>query len=236
MRIGIADRRRSGGSAAHDYDTIARWDFNDNTNTNLPQASVHGKTIRKWSNSLAASTIDGKGCLRIKSSRLDELVDAYFPVSGFAALAAVEVELRELKFSGHPSNETIRIGFTTDRDRPIVAAGMVLSRNFKGDILIKGEAPEGGTLVPATTISRNNQIAPPLILRLETDATKGTYRILSKGVGKSDFQNHGVGKLAPSRAARFLRLSAEGNFTDNDEVVKIDSLQLNWKSDDEKGE
>ena len=43
MRIGIADRRRSGGPASHEYDTIARWDFDDDINTNLPQASCHGK-------------------------------------------------------------------------------------------------------------------------------------------------------------------------------------------------
>ncbi|MGI9445672.1 MAG: hypothetical protein ACR2N1_24565, partial [Rubripirellula sp.] len=151
---------------------------------------------------------------------------------------AVELELRELKFSGDLSNETIRIGFTSDRDRPKVAASVVLSRNFNGDVLIQGEAPGGGTVVPVTTISRNNELDQPIILRLEIDTNKGTYRILSKNVGDilsknagdSNFQNHGAGKIASSRPARFLRLSVKGNFTDNDEVAKIESIQVNWKS------
>ena len=106
----------------------------------------------------------------------------------------------------------------------------MLSRNFNGDIVIKGEAPGGGTVVPATTITRNNELDQPIILRLEMDTNKGTYRISSKHLGNSNFKNHGAGKVAPSRPARFLRLSTEGNFSDNDEVAKIESLQVNWKS------
>ncbi len=230
MRIGIADRRRSGGPASHEYDTIARWDFDDDINTNLPQASCHGKTDRKWTNALPASTIDGSGCLSIKRSSLDELADTYFPVSHSATQAAVEVELQELKFSGNPGNEAIRIGFTSDRDRPRVAASMVLSRKFNSDIVIRGEAPGEGTLIPATTISRNNKIDQPIILRLEIDTNKGSYQIFSKGLGKHHFQSLGMGKIAPSRPANFLRLCTEGNFADSDEVAKIDSIQLNWKS------
>ena len=147
---------------------------------------------------------------------------------------AVELELRELKFSGDRRNETIWIGFTSDRDRPKVAASVVLSRKLNGDIVLQGEAPGGGTVVPITTISRNNELGHPLILRLEIDTSKGTYRILSKSVGDSNFQNHGAGKIASSRPARFLRLSAEGNFTDTDEVAKIESLQVNWKSSENR--
>ena len=238
MRIGIADRRRSGGPAAHEHDTIARWDFDDAMNTKLPQATFHGKTKRKWTNALPASTIDGSGCLSIKRSSLEEQADTYLPINKSADHLAVELELRELKFSGDLSNETIRIGFTSDRDRPKVAASVVLSRNFNGDVVIQGEAPGGGTVVPVTTISRNNELDQPIILRLEIDTNKGTYRILSKNVGNilsknagdSNFQNHGAGKIASSRPARFLRLSVKGNFTDNDEVAKIESIQVNWKS------
>ncbi|MGI9469205.1 MAG: gamma-glutamyltransferase, partial [Rubripirellula sp.] len=125
MRIGIADRRRSGGPAAHEHDTIARWDFDDAMNTKLPQATFHGKTKRKWTNALPASTIDGSGCLSIKRSSLEEQADTYLPINKSADHLAVELELRELKFSGDLSNETIRIGFTSDRDRPKVAASVV---------------------------------------------------------------------------------------------------------------
>jgi len=234
IRIGIADRRRSGGPAAHERDTIARWDFDDVINTPLPQASFHGKIKRKWTNALPASIIDGSGSLNIKRSHLDEQADTYLPINKSAAQVAVELELRELKFSGDRRNETIWIGFTSDRDRPKVAASVVLSRKLNGDIVLQGEAPGGGTVVPITTISRNNELGHPLILRLEIDTSKGTYRILSKSVGDSNFQNHGAGKIASSRPARFLRLSAEGNFTDTDEVAKIESLQVNWKSSENR--
>lgn len=232
MRIGIADRRRSGGPAAHGYDTIARWDFDDDVNTQLPQAAFHGKIKRKWTNALPASTIDGSGCLTIKCSHLDEQADTYLPVNKSATRIAVEVELRELKFSGDRKNETIRIGFTSDRDRPKAAASAVLSRKPNGNIVIQGEAPGGGTVVPVNTISRNNELDQPIILRLEIDTNKRTYRIFSKSLGDSNFQNHGAGEIASSHPAEFLRLSIEGNFTDHGEVAKIESLQVNWKPDE----
>ena len=230
IRSGIADRRRSGGPAAHERDAIARWDFDDAPNTNLPEASAHGKMKDGWTNALAASTMDGNGCLNIKRSHLDEQSDTYFPVSNAANHLAVEVRLRELKFTGNRSNEKIQIGFTSDRDRPKVAASLILSRNSSGDISIQGDAPGQGTVIPPTVISRNNELDRPVVLRLEIDATNGTYRMLSRNADDSEFQRHGAGKIAPSRPAKYLRLSAEGNLTDNEEVVKIESLKVNWRS------
>ena len=168
--------------------------------------------------------------MNIKRSHRDEHSDTYFPVSSAANHLAVEVGLRELKFAGNRSNEKIQIGFTSDRDRPKVAANLVLSRNSSGDILIQGDAPGQGTVIPPTVISRNNELDRPIVLRLEIDATNGTYRMLSRNADDSDFQRHGAGKIAPSRPAKYLRLSAEGNLTDNEEVVKIESLKVNWRS------
>ena len=236
MRIGIADRRRSGGPAAHQRDTIARWDFDDDANTQLPQATFHGKIKWTWTNALPASSIDGSGCLTIKGAYLDQQTDTYLPISKSATQIAVEVELREVKFSGDQKNEAIRIELTGDRDRPRVAASAVLSRQSNGDIVIRGEAPEGGTVVPVTTISGNNELAQPIILRLQLDTMNGTYQILSKSLSDSNFQNHGVGKTASSDPAKFLRLSVVGNFTDQGEVAKIDSLQLNWKPDENQNQ
>ncbi|OUW85457.1 MAG: gamma-glutamyltransferase [Saprospirales bacterium TMED214] len=231
MRIGIADRRRSGGPAAHKHDTVARWDFDDEINTQLPQATYHGKIKQQWTNALPASTIDGSGCLTIKSSHPHERADTYLPVNKSAGQIAVELEVRELKFSGDQKNEIIRIGFSNDPDRPIVATSIVLSRKSDGDIVIQGESPREGTAVPATTISQDNELAQPITLRLEINTTRGIYRIYSKSLGDSNFQNHGAGKVATSRPAKFLRLSVEGNFTDKGEVAKIESLQMNWKPD-----
>lgn len=232
IRIGIADRRRSGGPAGHEHDTLARWDFDNDMNTPLPSASFRGRTKGEWTNALSNSGTDGNGCLSIKCSRLDERTDTYLPVKKSAAKVAIDLELRELKFAGNQTDEELRIGFTSDRDRPKITASLVLSRNYNGDILIRGEAPGRGTVVPATTISKDNKIDQPIILRLEIDTLKGTYCILSRSVAERDFQNHGAGKISASRLVKFLRLSTEGNFSDNGEVIKIDSLRLNWKADE----
>ena len=230
VRIGIADRRRSGGPSAHDQDAIARWDFDDGVNTPFNKATFHGKLKKTWTSDLTASSIDGSGCLDIKHSHLDEQTDTYLPVIKSAAHVAVEIGLRELKFSGNQRNENLRIGFTSDRDRPKVAASMVVSRNHNDEIVIQGEASRRGTVVPATTLSRTNQIEQPISLRLEVDVNKATYRILSRRMGDTDFQTHGAGKIDPSRPTKFLRLSVDGRCTDTDEVIKIDSLQVSWKS------
>ena len=72
----------------------------------------------------------------------------------------------------------------------------------------------------------------PIILRLQLDTMNGTYQIFSKSLSDSNFQNHGAGKTASSHPAKFLRVSIVGNFTDQGEVAKIDSLQVNWKPDE----
>ncbi len=228
VRTGIADRRRSGGPAVHDRDTIARWDFDDAPNTELPQALFHGTITDQWTNELPSSTSDGNGCLSIKRSHLDELSDTYLPLNDSATHVAVELVLRELKLAGNRSDEKIKIGFTSDRDRPKVAASLVLTRKPNGSISVQGEGPGRGTVIPPTIISRKNALDQPIALRLEIDETNETYRILSRNAGDSEFRSHGAGKIAPLRPARYLRLSFEGNFTDNDEVIKIESLKVNW--------
>ena len=231
VRTGIADYRRSGGTAAHDRNAVALWDFDDDPKTELPEASFHGQIKNQWTNAIPASMTDGTGCLNIKRSHLDTNSDSYLPLNKSATHVAVELELRDLKLTGNRSTEKIQIGFTSDRDRPKVAANLVMSRNSSGDITVRGEAPGRGTVIPLTTISRNNTLDQPIVLRLELDATNGTYRILSRKTADSGFLKHGAGKIGPSRPARYLRLSVEGNFTDNDEVVKIESLKVNCRSE-----
>lgn len=230
VRTGIADRRRSGGPAVHDRDTIARWDFDDAPNTKLPEASFHGTIKDRWTNELPSLTMDGNGCLNIKRSHLDELSDTYLPLNDSATHVAVELVLRELKLGGNRSDEKIKIGFTSDRDRPKVAASLVLTRKPNGNISIQGEGPGRGTVIPPAIISGNNELDQPITLRLEIDETNDTYRISSRKAKDSEFRKHGTGKIAPLRPARYLRLSFEGNFTDNDEVIKIESLKVNWSS------
>jgi len=142
--------------------------------------------------------------------------------------------LRKLKLAGKRSNEKIKIGFTSDRDRPKVVANLVLTRTLSGNISIQGEAPGRGTVIPPTIISRKNELDQPITLRLEIDETNETYRIFSRKADESEFLKHGTGKIAPLRPARYLRLSFEGNFADNEEVIKIESLKVNWSSGKEK--
>ena len=234
LRVGIADFRRSGGPAAHDRDTAARWDFDDAEETNLTTAVHHGRMQNRWTNSIPDTSMDGSGCLQIRRSGPDGPSDAYLPLTPTANRISVEIGIREINLAGRRSNEHVRIGFTTDRDQPKVAARVVLARTPSGHITIRGEAQGGGTVIPPDIIGRDNHLDQPMVLRLELDMTDNTYRIKSRNAESNEYKTHGVGKTAPSRPAKYLRLSLLGDFAASHETVKIDWLKVNWDTNGNK--
>ena len=227
-RVGIADYRRSGGPAAHDQNIVGRWDFDGAAGTDLSTAVHHGKMRNSWTNSIHGSSIDGAGCLQIKRSDPDEPLDSYLPLNQSATKVSVEFRINQINLTGRRSNEKIRIGFTSDRDQPKVAARVVLARNPSGHITIRGEALGRGTVIPPVVISQNNRLDQPIVIRLELDTTKNTYQIASRNADSNTYKKLGIGKVAPSRPAKYLRLSLAGDFTASTDVVKIDWLKLNW--------
>ena len=56
-----------------------------------------------------------------------------------------------------------------------------------------------------------------------------TYRILFRKADEPEFHRLGSGKIAPSRPAKYLRLCFKGDFSDNEEAVKVDSLTVTLK-------
>ena len=233
-RVGIADFRRSGGPAAHDLDTVARWDFDDAAGTHLPTAVHHGQMQNGWTNAIPDTSMDGSGCLQIQRTGPDGPLDAYLPLNPSGTNVRVEVGIRQLNLAGRRSNEQIRIGFTSDRDQPKVAARVVLARNPSGHITIHGEAQGQGTVIPPDIISRDSRLDQPIVLRLELDSSNNTYRIESRNADSNEYKTHGVGKIAPSHPAKYLRLSILGDFTDSHEVAKIDWLKVNFHSNTNK--
>ena len=228
-RTGIADQRRSGGPAEHSRGTLARWDFDDPENTKLTETDFHGPNTEQWTNELPSSTCDGAGCLNISKSHLDDVIDTYLPLKDSAATVALEIEIRELRLAGTRLKEKIQIGFTSDRDRPKVSAQLVLARTPSGDISIHGEGPGRGTSIPPAILLRHRDLGDAVALRLEIDQSLETYRILFRKADEPEFHRLGSGKIAPSRPAKYLRLCFKGDFSDNEEAVKVDSLTVTLK-------
>jgi hypothetical protein len=103
---------------------------------------------------------------------------------------------------------------------------MIFGRTEENTLILRGEAMAGGKPIAPVTISENDQLNRPIVLRMELDTTTDTYRIGSRGVTESDFTYYGTGKVDPDRKANYLGLDALNDFSSENEYLDLDRVEL----------
>jgi gamma-glutamyltranspeptidase/glutathione hydrolase len=229
LLTGIADYRRSGRPAAVSSGMLALWDFAEPGGTELHSTAYVGKLSAKWSGSIADSTTDGRDHFRIGRDAPSQPMDAYLDLGtagSDSSIFTVEVKIDAAQFAGENANEQLRIGFTSDMDKPQVTARMIFGRDGPGRITLRGESLGGGTAIGPLTISNTNQLDRPIVLRLQVDTDADEYSIAYREASSTEFTSQGKGRVAAQREAKFLRLSALNDFAARDEYVNIDRIEL----------
>ncbi|MFK8113424.1 MAG: gamma-glutamyltransferase [Rubripirellula sp.] len=232
--VGVSDYRRGGRPAAISHAMLVRWDFDEPKGTPLSRTKSTGLQQSEWSQDIADSSADGHDHFRIRRDAPSEPFDAFLRLNPNVRVnpIAVEVKIDDASFAGASKNEQLRIGFTNDNGKPEVTARMILGRDGKDGILIRGEALGGGTKIKPTWISKSNQLGRPIVLRLELDTVADTYKISSRNADKLEYISHGTGTVAKDRDPVFLRLSALNDFAANGEFVDVDRIELQSVQDD----
>ncbi|HIF00616.1 MAG TPA: gamma-glutamyltransferase, partial [Fuerstia sp.] len=233
--IGVADYRRSGRPASVSTDTLAVWDFSEAAGKGLTATENAGKLQTQWSADIAGCTSNGKDQFVVQRDAPDEPLDSYLPLGTQTVSSGrimVTVKIDAAQFSGERRNEQLRIGFTNDdNNTPRVTARMIFGRDGQGNIVVRGEALGGGSEVPATILAQGARLQSPIVLRLTVDVDTDRYEIASRTADSLKFTEHGSGKFAADRVARFLRLSVLNDFAANGEFVAIDRIELQRPSD-----
>ena len=228
--IGVADGRRSGRPAAASSDTLAVWDFSESAGRGLTATQGAGTLRTPWSANIAGCTSNGKDQFVIQRDARDEPLDSYLPLGADAASIGrviVTVKIDVAQFAGAGRNEELRIGFTDDNNStPRETARMIFGRDSQGNIVVRGESLGGGSDVPATTLQQGDRLQTPTLLRLTVDVDADRYEIASRSADRIEFTEHGFGKIAPDRVARFLRLSVLNDFSADGEFLAIDRIEL----------
>jgi gamma-glutamyltranspeptidase / glutathione hydrolase len=227
--IGVADYRRSGRPAAVSTSTLAIWDFSEADGKGLTTATHAGRLQAKWSTDIADCTTNGKDQFVVHGNASDKSHAAYVPLGPgtiSSGRIVVTVKIDSAHFAGSKRNEQLRIGFTHDNKTSAATADMIFGRDGQGNIVLRGEAQGGGSEVPATTLVQRDRLPTPIVLRLTVDVDTDRYEIASRTVDSLEYTDHGSGKVAADRVARFLRLSVLNDFAANGEFVAIDRIEL----------
>ena len=226
--IGVADYRRSGRPAAVSTDTLAVWDFSEAAGRALTASAHSGKLQTKWSTDLTNCTTDGKDQFVIHVDAADMSHDAYLPLrpdSVSSSQISVAVKIASASFAGDQRNEQLRIGFTRDNAAD-TTVNMIFGRDGQGNIILRGEAPGGGSDVRSIILAQSDRLDSPIILRLTVDMDAHSYHIASRTAGSLKFTEHGSGIIPDDHVTRFLKLSIRHDLAGDGEFVAIDRIEL----------
>ncbi len=229
LLVGVSDRRRGGRPAAISEGTLAVWDFSGRSGVGLTKTKSIGSLSAKWTSEIAGCRTDGKDQLRIRRDAPDAPLSSFVPLGEKAVTSGkvvVTMKIDAARFAGQKHNEQLRLGFTHDTEKPRVTARMIFGRDDSGNVTVRGEALGGGTEIAPTTLSTDNQLNVPMVLKLTLDVDADTYEIASRRTDVQDFKTHGKGKVVATRTARFLRLSVLNDFSATGEFVSVDRIHL----------
>ncbi|MDG1897875.1 MAG: gamma-glutamyltransferase [Fuerstiella sp.] len=226
--IGVADYRRSGRPAAVSTSTLAVWDFSEAAGRGLT-ASTHSGTLQtKWSTDLTDCTTDGKDQFVIHVDAADTSHETYLPLgpdSVSSGHLSVAVKIASASFAGAQRNEQLGIGFTRNKTADTTAK-MIFGREGQGNIILRGEAPGGGSDVRSTILTQSDRLDSPIVLRLTVDMDAHSYQIASRTAGSLKYTDHGSGIIPADHVARFLKLRVLHDIAGDGEFVAIDRIEL----------
>ena len=227
--IGVADYRRSGRPAAFSTSTLAIWDFSEAAGRGLTASAHAGRLQAQWSTDIANCTTNGKDQFVIQGDASGTPRDTYLPLGPGTISSghiSVTVKIDSTQFAGERRNEELRIGFTRDNKTPGATADMILGRDSRGHVVLRGEAPSGGSEVPPTILAQDNRLDTPVTLRLTVDMDNDRYEIAARTADGLQFTKHGSGNVSADRVIRFLRLGVLNDFAANGEFVAIERTEL----------
>lgn len=234
-RTGVADYRRGGRPAGYSSPQMTVFDFSDPAGTPLHKSARSGPLLTEW-RGVAELRVDGRDRLLIGQPQpTDDSINSRPAVSSEAVLpldffseqdfVSLTVKLDELTFAGQAPTERVRFSLTHDVAKPLVTAGLVISRSEMG-IILHGEASAGGSQTAPVQICKGTSLPSPLLLRLICDTKSRTYRVLSRFTAGTDFRLHGTGRMADDHVCRFLRLSTDGDFSAVGDCMAVDQLMI----------
>jgi len=228
-KTGLADFRRSGRAASTNVNRIASWEFGEHKGSQLTDAVSVGRPDTKWSNNISGISTTGNENLSVRCNASKQPCESYFDFSG-AGLSSVSVQLHlsGMSFDGQDQNEQFRMGFTETNDNQddSETASLIVERNKKNEIVVRGSAlGDGGSEIAAHQLSKKS-LCGALVLRMDVNTELDQYSIWVRRAAMSDFTKVGQGKVSPNRSAKFLRMAAKNDFSSEGEFLDIDRVEV----------
>ena len=228
-KTGLADFRRSGRAASTNANRVASWEFGEHKGSQLTDAVSVGRPDTKWSNSISGISTTGNENLSVRCNASKQPCESYVDFSG-AGLSSVSVQLHlsGMSFDGQDQNEQFRMGFTQTNDNQddSETASLIVERNKKNEIVVRGSAlGDGGSEIAAHQLSKKS-LCGALVLRMDVNTELDQYSIWIRRAGMNDFDKVGEGKVSPERSVKFLRMAAENDFSSEGEFLDIDRVEV----------
>ncbi|HBN77304.1 MAG TPA: hypothetical protein DD473_16120 [Planctomycetaceae bacterium] len=144
------------------------------------------------------------------------------------------IEIAGWNFRGATPNEMVRFGFSSQPEKDLHSAGVVIERTTEDNVSITGLGFGDGSSEITSSQNWPVKLEKPLTLVLEFDKEKGNpdegetggeYRIYFRKAGESGFQQLGTaGKIRRLRNGNAIHFRTAGFFAAKKEYFKLDRL------------